>query len=195
MSKSKTGENHPMFDKHHSEEAKRKISEGNAGKIRSEEFKKNISKVRKGKKHSKESIQKMREAKMGKKYSKETIQKMREAKTGENHPMFGRKHSEESKQKMREAMNRPEMKQRMSNIHKGKELSEEHKRKIKEILSRPESKQKIRERIENMPYIYCPYCNKAYKFSKSLEKHVEICDNKNKEVEKKNGRRRDGRDS
>lgn len=44
-----SGENHPMYGKHHSEESKNKMSESHKGKTLSEEHKKNIGKSNKGK--------------------------------------------------------------------------------------------------------------------------------------------------
>ena len=43
------GENNPMYGKHHTEEARRKISEANKGAVRSEEFRQRISNTLKGK--------------------------------------------------------------------------------------------------------------------------------------------------
>jgi len=87
----KKGENHPFYGKHHSEEAKHKISkakkgENNSmyGKHLSVETKKKISKANKGKKnpmynkhHSEEAKQKMSEAKKGKHLSEEHKQKIK----------------------------------------------------------------------------------------------------------------------
>jgi hypothetical protein len=42
---------HPLLNKHHSEETKRKISASNSGKTRSDEVKKNMSEKRSGPKH------------------------------------------------------------------------------------------------------------------------------------------------
>lgn len=69
-----TGENHPMYGKHHSEETKQKISENRKGKQLSEEHKQKLSDAKKGK------------------YN------------GENHPMYGKHHSEETRQKISEMM-------------------------------------------------------------------------------------------
>ena len=75
---------------HHSEKAKRKISEKAKGKKASEETKRKMSKSRKGIKFSEEH--------------KLNISKSLKGKlVGKNHPMHGRHHSKESKQKMSEA--------------------------------------------------------------------------------------------
>ena len=57
------GENHPMYGKHHSEEAKRKMSETQKGE---------------------------KSYWYGKKHSEETKQKMSKARQGENNPMYGK---------------------------------------------------------------------------------------------------------
>jgi group I intron endonuclease len=85
-----SGENHPMFGKHFSEEHKRKISEANKGKHLSEETRKKISESLIGKHPSEVTRKKISEALMGKL-------------TGENHPMFGKHLSEETKEKLSEA--------------------------------------------------------------------------------------------
>lgn len=59
------GEANPMYGKHHSEEAKRKISEKNRGRKASEETKKKLSAAQKGRKHTEESIEKMRQSAKG----------------------------------------------------------------------------------------------------------------------------------
>lgn len=84
------GENHPMYGKHHSEEARQKISESNKGKCHTEEAKKKISEAKKGEKNPN----------YGKKFSNEHKQKM-----SENNARFwkGKHHSEETKKKISEA--------------------------------------------------------------------------------------------
>jgi len=69
--KKKSGENHPMFGKHHSEETKRKQSESHIGKRHSNITKEKISKKLKGQFSDK------------------------------NNPMYGKHHSEKSKIKMK----------------------------------------------------------------------------------------------
>ena len=96
------GEKHPMFGKHHSEEAKKKMSLArkgktppNKGKHLSEEQKRKIG----------ESLKGRTGPNKGKTMSEETKKKISEAKkklysSGKKHPMFGKHHSEESKKKM-----------------------------------------------------------------------------------------------
>ena len=74
--KGRSGKDHPMYGRKHSEESKRKMSESLRGK----------PSAFKGKTHSKSSIKKMRESHKGAKA-----------------PNKGRKHSEETKRKIREA--------------------------------------------------------------------------------------------
>ena len=57
-----TGKNNPMYGKHLSAEARRKISEGNKGKIISEERKKAVSMQHKGKKVAEETKRKISES-------------------------------------------------------------------------------------------------------------------------------------
>lgn len=60
MSEAKLGNNNPNYGKHHSEERKRKISESNKGKKRSEETRNNISVSHKGKRLSEEQKNSMK---------------------------------------------------------------------------------------------------------------------------------------
>ena len=100
------GDKHPMFGKHHSEESKRKISEGNKGKTMSEEARKKISEGNKGKTMSEEERKKISESNSGEKHhmfgkhhSEESKRKISESLIGEKNPMYGKYHSEELKQK------------------------------------------------------------------------------------------------
>lgn len=113
-----SGEEHPMFGKHHSEEHRRKIGEALKGekspmygKHLSDETRRKMSESLKGEKHPN----------FGKHFSDETKKKLSEAKRGEKHPFFGKHHSEETKRKMSESL-------------KGKHLSEETKRKKSEAM-------------------------------------------------------------
>lgn len=65
MSESKKGENHPFFGKHHSAEARKRISEARNGKHHSTETRKKMSETRKGKSLSAETRKKMSEARKG----------------------------------------------------------------------------------------------------------------------------------
>jgi len=88
------GEKNPFFGRHHSEEAKIKISEFAKGRHFTEEHKRKLSEVQKGRKspllgtHRSEEIkQKMSEANKGKHHSEESKRKMSEAHKGK--PCFG----------------------------------------------------------------------------------------------------------
>ena len=100
MSEAHKGKPSGMKDKHHSAEARKKISESKNGE----------NNPMFGKHHSAEARKKMSEANkgennplFGKHHSEETRKKMSEANKGENHPMFGKHHSEETRKKMSEA--------------------------------------------------------------------------------------------
>lgn len=131
----------------HSEETKKKISEGNKGKIMSkearrkmseshkgkkgtphtEESKKKISEGNKGKTQSDETKKKISEGHKGKILSEETKRKMSESKKWENL-------SEKAKKNILEARKRRilsgEIKKKISESNKGKVMSEEAKKKI-----------------------------------------------------------------
>lgn len=101
-----TGENHPFYNQHHTEEAKARMgiqNKGNTyrlGKRHSDGTKAKISLNRKGKCLGEDN------GFYGREHSDETKEKISKAKKGkcggEKHPMFGQRHSEEAKQKMRE---------------------------------------------------------------------------------------------
>lgn len=107
-SKSVTGENNPMFGKHHSEETRRKISENHAdvsgsnnpmfGKPRSKETKMKLSELRKGKFVGEDNPF------YGKQHTKEAKQKMSEKRkgkfTGKDNSFYGKKHTDETKKKL-----------------------------------------------------------------------------------------------
>lgn len=84
------------FSGHHSEEAKRKISEAGKGRHPSEETKKKLSEARKGYIVSEETKKKLSDFNKGKHLSEETRKKLSEAGKG-------RKFSEETKKKLSEA--------------------------------------------------------------------------------------------
>ena len=96
------GSNNGFYNKHHSEEAKAKISRANKGKNKG----KSIISPMKGKHHSEETKAKISKANKGKCYNK-----------GKDNPMYGKHHSEEIKAKI-------------SRANKGRKFSEEHIRKL-----------------------------------------------------------------
>ena len=103
-----SGENNPMYGKHHTDEAKAAISES-----------------RKRENLSDETLAKMSEAQKGKTLSAKTRAKLSEAQTGEKNHFFGKHHTEESKEKNRQA--------HLGKVpwNKGKPASEETKAKLR----------------------------------------------------------------
>lgn len=87
-----SGEKHPMFGKHHSEESKKKMSESKTGKHLSEEHKKKLSEA-----HTCE-----KNPWYGKHLSEEHKKKLSEAQTGEKSYWYGKHLSDEMKKKIRE---------------------------------------------------------------------------------------------
>ena len=129
ISEKMTGENHPMYGKHHSKETKENISEKLKGKMTGENH------PFYGKHHSKETKENISEKlkgennpMYGKHRSEETKIKMSEAKKGENNPMYGKHHTEEYKKNMSEKMtgeNHP-----MYGKHHSKETIEKLSKKV-----------------------------------------------------------------
>jgi very-short-patch-repair endonuclease len=139
----RSGENHPMFGKHHSEESIRKMSEVKKGKMVGE---KNSFY---GKKHSPESILKMSEAHKGR------PSPMKGKKTGKPAWNRGVPPSEESRKKMSEAQKKvqanPEIRRKMveTRMQRGSyNQSEEQKKKRRVTMSNPEVRKKLSESIK-----------------------------------------------
>lgn len=110
------GENHPMYGKHHTEEARQKMSVGRARRIdkpHSEATKKKMSETKKGKIFTEEHKHNISVSKMGKilgPHSEEWNQKISAANTGKTHSL--------------------ETKKKLSAARTGKPRSEETKKKI-----------------------------------------------------------------
>jgi len=128
------GENHPNWGNHLSEEHRKKISEGNKGKIVSLETRKKLSEATMGERNhaygthyicGEERRQKIRKG-IQKHYAspkgKATRQKLSEVNLGENNHWFGKHFSEEHCKKISEG-------------NKGKVRSEKFKRDVSERLS------------------------------------------------------------
>jgi hypothetical protein len=150
----KSGENHPMYGKTHSEETKRKMSGENHpmygktgennpmyGKTHSEETKRKMSKAKSGENNYWYGKTGENHPMYGKTHSEETKRKMSEKMSGENHPMYGKPRSDETKiklSKINSGENHPmygkthseETKIKMSETHTGKTHSKETKRKM-----------------------------------------------------------------
>lgn len=142
-----------FLGKKHTEEARKKMSLANkgripwiAGKHHTEEAKKKIRKA--SKERSEETKEKIRKARLGRKVSEETKLKIKKAL--KNHIV-----TEESRRKMREA-------------NLGKKLSEEHRRKISEgnkgKIVTEETKQKISK------------ANKGHKHNLGKKRSKETCE-------------------
>lgn len=71
-----SGKNNPMFGKHHSEEAKRRISKANTGRKRSKESRDKQSKSLRGRRFSEEHKRKISEARTGTHHTEETKRKI-----------------------------------------------------------------------------------------------------------------------
>ena len=151
ISESTSGEKNPMFGKHHSEEAKKKIGAVHKDKHPSEESRRKMSESRLGEKnhffgkhHTEEVKKKISESK--KNISDETRRKMSVAKKGKPSHHKGKPLSDETKKKISNAnkgkpahnkgvpMNE-ETKKKISNANKGKKLSDETRKKISESTS------------------------------------------------------------
>lgn len=128
--KERTGEDNPMWGRHHTEKSKLKMSEALKGHLVSEETRRKMSIATKnennpfyGRHHTKEAIEKIRLANEG-------------LHLGENHPMYGKHHSEEAILKMSKShkgqKRSEESKRKQSESRKGMKFSEEHNQKISE---------------------------------------------------------------
>lgn len=82
LSDAKIGEKNPMFGKHHSENARKRISEAFMGRVFSEETKKRISKALTGIKRSEETKRKVSLANIGHHLTEETKRKLSEINKG-----------------------------------------------------------------------------------------------------------------
>ena len=104
-----------------SEEARKKMSEAQKGKVFSEEHKRKMSEAQRGEKNHM----------FGKNHTEESKRKQSESQKCENHPLFGKHHTEESKRKMSETNKGKE------GYWSGKKMTEEHKKKISISLKDP----------------------------------------------------------
>lgn len=142
-----TGDRHPFYGKHFSEEHKRKLSES-----------KNGNKIWLGKHHS-----------------EETRRKLSESHNGNKNPLYGKHHNEDTKKKISESLNgRPspnkgktfseETRRKMSLSRNGKTFSEEHRRKLSKSLK---GKQKSEDQKKKISLAVKAYWQKK-KMSKEL---------------------------
>jgi group I intron endonuclease len=101
----------------HSEETKKKISEGNKGKTLSEDHKRKLFEANVNKPRSEDTRNKISESLTGEKnhwfgkhHSKKTKTKISASMKGNNHPMFGKHFSEEHKNKLSESQKKKSFK-------------------------------------------------------------------------------------
>ncbi len=201
MSKKKIGANHPLFGKHHTDEARLKISIGNKGKPKSEEHTRKNSEGHKGKvpwnkgiPHTEEAKNNMSKSHIGYVASEETRKKLSELNMGKNNPMFGRRYkmSEETKKKIWEKNIghhvSEEGKLKMSKAKKGKPsprkgaiLSNETKQKLRDVnIGRKHTEETLAKISGENSYMwkggisFIPYC---HKFNNRLKRKIRDRDN------------------
>lgn len=86
MSLKQSGENHPMFGKHHSEEAKEKIRQTSLGRTHTDETKEKLREINIGRIVSDETKEKLRKVNIGKTLTEETKIKLSAISIGSNNP-------------------------------------------------------------------------------------------------------------
>jgi len=118
------GEKNYWFGRHHSEEAKKKMSISHQGKIVSEETREKMSEKHKGRFVSLETRKKLSESLKGHKLSEEHKKHLSEAHKGQISQMKGKHHSQETKDKISKSLierfKNPEERKKISESMKGK---------------------------------------------------------------------------
>lgn len=152
--------------RHHTDEAKQKMSNVHKGRQFTDEHKHKISNALKGHQFTDETKQKLSNAQKGKHLTDETKQKMSNIHKGQIPWIKGKHHTDEAKQKM-------------SNIHKGTHHTDETKQKISDANKgqipwnkgkhhTDEAKQKISNALKGKYKGRIPW-NKGLKVKNSLE--------------------------
>lgn len=100
ISKKMFGENHPRYNKHHTEESKEKIRKNHSPNSGRQKGVKNIDLF--GEKKAKEISKKISESNEGRTLSKEQIEQIKIRMKGEGNHMFGKKHKKNSKDIMKQ---------------------------------------------------------------------------------------------
>ena len=145
-----SGTRHPMYGKHHSEDAKKKMSEAHKGYSPSDETRRKLSEALKGRIPSEYQRMRTIEANKNRIVTEESKQKNREA-------HLGKRHTEESKRKISNALKgRPvsdETRRKLSISNTGKHPSEETRNKLiaSHIGKYPSEETRIKMR-ESSPY-------------------------------------------
>ena len=133
LSKALSGEKHPYYGKHRSEETKRRIALGNIGKTVSEESRMRMSKSQTWQKGE-------NNPRYGQHCTDETKQKISQALvgkyTGENSYWYGKHLSDETRKKLSEKA-KERYKDKTKHPNYGKKLSEERCKEISERNSKP----------------------------------------------------------
>jgi very-short-patch-repair endonuclease len=135
--------------KHLSEEVRRKLSEAHKGKPLTEEWKKRLEKLwemKRGKHRPEDVRKKISESLKGRHRSEETKRKIGEAlKRLWQNPEYRRRVSEYMSGAFKGRHHSEEARRKISESHKGRHLTEEWKRKISESHKREEIREKLRE--------------------------------------------------
>lgn len=137
----RSGENHPMFGKHHSEESIKKMSQVKKGKMVGE------NNPFYGKTHSEETKKKISEAKKLMYSGGKIVHPMKGKKTGKPAWNRGIPASEEAKKNMSESQKRLYSEGKIIHSMKGKHPSEERIKKQREALMKTLSNPEVRKRL------------------------------------------------
>ncbi len=149
-----SGATNSFYGKHHSSEAKKKMSKAWETRVISEETKKKMSIASKGRIFSEESRIKKSKSLMGHKVTEETRKKLRNANLGKLHTEKAIKKMSESKKGDKNSM-----------------FGKTHSVEIRDDISN-----KLKLYYENAPLLKCPYCEKTSKSKPNMKRyHFDNC--------------------